>query len=93
MPKYTVLEPLGYDRRDPYMPGDIVEMEEAEASGLIQTGVLGATLVEKTTSIAAEAIAKAREAASIEALDALAAGEIRVTVLAAIEARRKELEA
>lgn len=38
-----------------------------------------------------EAIAKAKTAASVGELDALAQGEDRKSVLAAIEARRKEL--
>ena len=42
---------------------------------------------------AAEAIARAKEAATVADLDLLAAGESRKTVLVAIDNRRKELEA
>ena len=42
---------------------------------------------------AADAIARAKEAATVADLDLLAAREIRKTVLVAIDNRRKELEA
>jgi hypothetical protein len=48
MPKYKVLEPLGYDRWPPYMPGEVVGMEEGEAAELVKSGVLGPPLPEKT---------------------------------------------
>ena len=35
MPKYTVHNTLGFDRVQPYMPGDIVAMGEEEAVELI----------------------------------------------------------
>ncbi|WP_310601200.1 hypothetical protein [Desulfobulbus sp.] len=39
MSKYSVLEPLAYDR--PYAPGETVELAEHDAVWLLASGVVG----------------------------------------------------
>lgn len=97
MPKYSVLEPLSHNQKD-YAAGDMVEMAEDQAAALLAVSVIGEALADGVAPeppdgkpSAAVAIAKAAAAQTVEELDALATGEARVTVLAAIEARRREL--
>jgi hypothetical protein len=93
MPKYTVIEPLGYDRPAPYMPGEVVDLDEKEVSWLIKAGVIDKTpLPDDKVLNVADTVKLVQAAATIEELDALAEGESRKGVLTAIEVRRKELE-
>jgi hypothetical protein len=97
MPKYTVKEPLRFNG-EPYAPGATVEMAAKQAEELIAIGALGAGVAAEepkpaTKPNAADSITLAKAAETTEALDELAKDEQRTTVLAAIEARRKELEA
>jgi len=94
MAKYPVYEPLLGDRPTPYMPGDIVEMDEKEARGLIKAGVLGESdeLGGGRGLNATKTIELAKAATTNAELDELALGETRKTVLMAIETRRFDLE-
>ncbi|MCL2790117.1 MAG: hypothetical protein FWD79_05680 [Desulfobulbus sp.] len=97
MTRYKVLEPLAADRV--YQPGEMVELGEADGAWLLKSGVVGemtgspspgSSGTDKPTA-AADLIAVVKQTASVGALDNLAAGETRKTVLDAIAARRKEI--
>ena len=93
MPKYPVLEPLDHDQKA-YGEGDTVELTEKQAAALLAVAVIGDAGGEPAIPQAARAIiAQVKTIQDVAELDQLADGETRATVLAAIEARRKELEA
>ena len=91
MPKYLVIEPLGYNRPATYMPGETVDMLESEAECLIESGVIG-NIGEGRSQNVAKTVELVKAAPTLEALEELALGETRKGVLIAIEAHRWELE-
>ena len=95
MPQYPVLEPLGFDRVKPYLPGDTVAMTAEEAVDLIATGIIGEAVpgTENARLNVADTVKLVQAATTIEEIDNLAEGETRKGVLEVITSRRAELEA
>lgn len=88
MAEYKVTFPLIHKKKK-YMPGESVSMDEELAAPLLANKTLA---TEKPAGMnAADTIAKVKIAETLEALEELSAGEERKSVVAAIEARRKEL--
>lgn len=95
MPDYTVESPVNHDGKL-YQPGETITMDEEMAVPLLVVSAVSVSADANQKSgnnrpTAADAIVQVKEAATLEALEALAAGEDRKSVLAAIDARRKEL--
>ena len=89
---YPVLSPILGDRL--YEIGEEIILDEKQAKELTALGTVGEATgdaPDERTPNVAETIKIVQAAATIEVLDALAEGETRKGVLAAIEARRKEL--
>jgi hypothetical protein len=82
-----------------YNPGEALELEEAEAKRLAARGIVAIATDALSGSGGADrpnakdSIKLAEAAETIEALDSLAEGEARSTVVAAIDKRRAELTA
>ena len=93
--KYPVLQPLGYDRPETYMPGDTVTMTPEDAEPLVATGILGEGIpgTENARMNVPGTVKLVEAAGTVEELDALNAGETRKGVLDAIAKRRTELMA
>lgn len=91
MPKYLVIEPLAYDRPAPYMPGEVVELDEKEVDWLTRAGVISEEAADGKPLNVTETVKLVQAAATLEELAALAEGETRKGVITAIEARRTEL--
>ena len=70
MPKYLVIEPLGYDRPATYMPGETVDMLESEAECLIESGVIG-NIGEGRSQNVAKTVELVKAAPTLEALEEL----------------------
>lgn len=90
MPKYIVEKPLTHDGVE-YLPGSPVELDDNQAESLLQVGVISVDANEVPRLTANEVIAKVKAAENIAALNELAAGEERKSVMAAIAAKRTEL--
>jgi hypothetical protein len=89
MPEYTVQTPVNHNGEF-FIPAETVTMEESTATSLMAVGALSAKVAVSRPN-AKDAIAMAKAAETIETLATLEIGEDRPSVLAAIEARRKEL--
>jgi hypothetical protein len=91
--KYSVLQPLGFDRPQPYKPGETVTMTPEEAAPLIAAGVLGEGIAgtENAPLNVADTVKLVVAASTVAELDALNVNETRKGVLEAIAKRRTEL--
>ena len=89
MPEYKVESPLRHNGKM-YPPGEGVTMEEGMALPLLAVGTIVALSAGRLN--ANDAIALVKGAADLVALEELALGEERKSVLAVIATRRKELE-
>ena len=88
MPEYKVESPLRHNGKD-YPPGTNVTMEEAPALPLLDGGTIVALSAGRPN--AKETIALVKAATDLAALEEMALGEERSSVVAAIAARRTEL--
>lgn len=91
MPDYIIETPVNHDGKE-YRPGDKITLDAAVAEPLL--AVLAVSALSGSAGgrpNANDAIARIKEAATTEALDIMAEGEDRKSVLAAIDIRRKEL--
>lgn len=93
MLEYIIKTPLLHDG-ETYLAGETVELDDKTAEQLLGVGAVEIAQVnpaQPPRQNANDAIAQVKAAATTEALDFLAEGEERKSVVAAILARRKEL--
>lgn len=90
LPGHSVLTPEGS-----YSPGQELALDEKEAHRLIAAGIVkpAAAATEPGQKANAAETIKLVEAATLDELEQLAAGDERKTVVAAIAKRRQELAA
>ena len=89
---YTVLSPIMADKT--YLEGDEIILDDRQAEELAAYGAVGdpsGDAPDEKIPNVAYTVKLVQAVTTIDELDALAAGETRKGVQAAIEARRKEL--
>jgi hypothetical protein len=77
--------------KEPFYPGDKLDLDDKEGARLIAAGVVTVALVGGAKGLNAAGTIAAVQKAALEELDALATGETRKTVIEAIEKRRTEI--